>query len=111
METLFSVIIGVGLFLIFTYLVAKREFENEQAIERNRDAHIDKQIAFFEKVPEGKCFVFVDVHTFNILIINSKSYLPASEAPADLRCLYPGVIGYMYGYGIIVDEELAGTYL
>lgn len=112
METFIVVLLGFAICIFIIRQIGKqKEEDNGAAIKRGRDAHTEKQITFFKKVPEGNQFVFVDPYTFNVLIVNSKHFLLASEVPADLRVLRPGVIGYIYGYGVIVDEELAGTYL
>lgn len=103
METFIVVLLGFVIGVVIIRQIGKqKEEDNEGAIE--------KQIAFFDQVPEGKQYVFVDANTY-IWLICPETFLSVDMLPADLRVLRPGVIGYMYGYGIIVDEELAGTYL
>ena len=71
----------------------------------------DKALEFVERIPNDVEFIFVSQETLNML--KSSRWYSSIDNVAfhEYSEMHPGVIGRCYGYSIILDEELAGTYL
>lgn len=102
--------IGVILGLFVLYMLDQRQTTIIKKEYEAIDERVDKYTTLFSGFPDDAKFIFVSSTTYDWLRC-SKAFADIDKVPADLRVIRPGVEGYMYGYGIIVDEELAGTYL
>lgn len=72
---------------------------------------VDKALEFVESIPNDAEFVFVSQETLNTL--KSSRWYSSIDNVAfhEYSEMHPGVVGRCYGYSIVLDEELAGTYL
>lgn len=72
---------------------------------------VDKALEFVENIPNDVEFIFVSQETLNILKSSRWYSFIDNVAFHEYSEMHPGVVGRCYGYSIILDEELAGTYL